>query len=451
MLNYLRDKFAALQTRARYQRLIQEQLLSILEREPRELAESSWQPLNASQPGSKSFTHSQTTPRDIREKARNLVATNPHARNVLRLLENYVVGSGLSLAFDQQHQNTNLAQQLQTLWKQFLAGNAPHFSFLSFARRQWRDGEVFVRKFPQATWPPQIRFIDPELVQPDDEDPTTQGILTDWNDAETPVEYLILPPQEHARPVPISAHEIHHTKIGVDANEKRGISYFAPLIEPLEKYEKWLETELQARKLQSSIVLWRKVQGTPSQINSAVNQSSTLAGTGVRKETFHPGTIVTTSQGTDIQFLSPNTNFGDSIPLGRSILLCAAAAAGLPEFMLTSDASNANFASTMVAEGPAVKLFAAEQHALTSELNRLVTWIMAEATTLDLIPRNWREQVDLKWSLPNLVSRDRPRERLADLRLAEAEILSKAEVARRDGVDPQQMQREISHEQNSPS
>jgi hypothetical protein len=29
----------------------------------------------------------------------------------------------------------------------------------------------------------------------------------------------------------------------------------------------------------------------------------------------------------------------------------------MPEFMLTSDASNANFASTMVAEGPAVKNF----------------------------------------------------------------------------------------------
>ncbi len=30
----------------------------------------------------------------------------------------------------------------------------------------------------------------------------------------------------------------------------------------------------------------------------------------------------------------------------------------MPEFMLTSDASNANYASTMVAEGPAMRMFA---------------------------------------------------------------------------------------------
>ena len=29
----------------------------------------------------------------------------------------------------------------------------------------------------------------------------------------------------------------------------------------------------------------------------------------------------------------------------------------MPEFMFTSDASNANYASTMVAEGPAVRMF----------------------------------------------------------------------------------------------
>ena len=29
----------------------------------------------------------------------------------------------------------------------------------------------------------------------------------------------------------------------------------------------------------------------------------------------------------------------------------------MPEFMFTSDASNANYSSTLVAEGPAVKMF----------------------------------------------------------------------------------------------
>ena len=38
-------------------------------------------------------------------------------------------------------------------------------------------------------------------------------------------------------------------------------------------------------------------------------------------------------------------------------LRAAAAALAMPEYMLSGDASNANFSSTMVAEGPAVKTF----------------------------------------------------------------------------------------------
>ena len=39
----------------------------------------------------------------------------------------------------------------------------------------------------------------------------------------------------------------------------------------------------------------------------------------------------------------------------------------MPEFMLTSDASNANYSSTMVAEGPAVKMFDRLQHEMLGD------------------------------------------------------------------------------------
>ena len=39
----------------------------------------------------------------------------------------------------------------------------------------------------------------------------------------------------------------------------------------------------------------------------------------------------------------------------------------MPEFMLTSDASNANYASTMVAEGPAMRMFARLQADLVND------------------------------------------------------------------------------------
>ena len=53
------------------------------------------------------------------------------------------------------------------------------------------------------------------------------------------------------------------------------------------------------------------------------------------------------------------------------------------------------------------------------------------------------DRVMAKWCFAELVNRDRPRERMADVRLIEAEVLSRAEVARRDGADPEVMRQEL--------
>jgi hypothetical protein len=45
-----------------------------------------------------------------------------------------------------------------------------------------------------------------------------------------------------------------------------------------------------------------------------------------------------------------------------------------------------------------------------------------------------------------LINRDRPREREADARLVEQKILSRAEVVRREKIDPAIMRREIEEE-----
>jgi hypothetical protein len=114
--------------------------------------------------------------------------------------------------------------------------------------------------------------------------------------------------------------------------------------------------------------------------------------------------------------------------------------------MLTSDASNSNYASTMIAEGPAVKLFQSEQQFFATEFTRLWRWVLSDAVVQRRLPADFFERVEPHWSFPQLVNRDRPRERLADVRLVESQILSRAEVARRDGADPKIMREEIAVE-----
>src|SRR5262245_51043752 len=160
----------------------------------------------------------------------------------------------------------------------------------------------------------------------------------------------------------VPADRILHTKIGVDANVKRGVSIFRPVLNELKRFQGWLDVELVHRKLAASIVMVRKhQQNYPGGVSSFADDAATSpltpprAGEGLgwgRRVKIQPGSIIDT-QGFDLEYLSPNTHFDDASLLGRTILLSIAAGTGLPEFMLSADASNANYASTLAAEGPA--------------------------------------------------------------------------------------------------
>ncbi|MBX3443396.1 MAG: phage portal protein [Planctomyces sp.] len=447
MWTLIRDALATVRLKARYQRLIHERLLQFTEEgcQPAPPEGGRWR-----QVGGALRDLGEPERRDARDRARQLVLSNPHAKNIMRLLEVYVAGPGLRLTHQPAeaegtgalaNRAMRQARRADGLWRLFLDQNASHYTPREHARRAWRDGECFVRRFPSPVWPPAVRFLDPEAIAETSEHPGSAGILTDPDDVERPVAYLQVAADSGRLVERIPAEELLHTRIGVDSNQKRGVTVFSPVLDTLDCFDRWIETELLARKLQSSIVLWRKVQGSPQQ---AASLADVAAGSdGGRREPIRPGTIVTTNHGTDIQFLQPNTNFTDAVPLGRMLLLNIAAGAGLPEFMLTSDASNANFASTMVAEGPAVKLFQSEQQFFAAEYTRLWRMAMTDAVRMGLLGGDFFERVAPQWTFPQLVTRDRSRERLADVRLVETGVLSRAEVARRDGADPARMREEL--------
>jgi len=457
MLSFLRDQLAIIGLRARYQRVVHERMLELTETHSPQAVSSdpgNWQLLGGAKQTSREPLRS-----TILERSRTVARENPYACNILRLLEAYVAGPGLKLNHQPDEERVGepeteeMMRRADNLWDEFLASNLRHYSFREHARRAWRDGESFLRKFSTDTWPPALRFIDPEMIVAAADHPETQGIITVPEDVERPVAYLKGEPGTSRTLEQIPAEEILQTRVGVDSNEKRGVPIFAPILDALDNYAKWMETEMLARKLQSSIVLWRKVQGSAQTVGSTADRAGQFSGSGSsresRQERFHPGTILTTNHGTDIQFLQPNTNFGDAVPLGRMLLLSVAAGAGLPEFMLTADASNANFASTMVAEAPAVKFFQAEQEFFAREFTRLWQWVMADAVEQGLLPLDFFERMDVRWTFPQLVNRDRSQERLADVQLIESGVLSRSEVARRDGVDPGVMRAERRVEEES--
>ncbi|OYW24856.1 MAG: hypothetical protein B7Z55_01000 [Planctomycetales bacterium 12-60-4] len=166
MLTYLRDKWRSAQLHARYQRIVQERVLELIEaRGPEQI---------------KKFflLDTQLTAEDeeltpTMKLKRKLVQTNPYARNLLRLLEVYVAGPGMRVTA--AGDDPDLIGRCDQLWQQFLSANRRHFTFVETARRTWRDGECFVRLFAQSQWPPAVRYIDPEPSDRPPIDPIPKG------------------------------------------------------------------------------------------------------------------------------------------------------------------------------------------------------------------------------------------------------------------------------------
>lgn len=461
------EPLAAYWSRKRLERLCTEQAIRLIESQPAAAIEDDdadrWQLLSTTK-----ATVDQTSTRD---KARLLAERNPFARNALMLYRHYVVGTGMqhevvpcptgSCSPDAAipHDSTVIAQAGQ-LWRAFLTANqwdTGNRRDWEFCQRTWRDGECFLRLFRQSAWPPRVHFVDPERIA---SDPVTglpdEGIATQEHNVEVPLAYRVQLDESRFEMVP--ADRMLHCKIGVDANVKRGLSILTTAIDALQKYQSWLDVELIHRKVASSIVLIRKhtgnhhAGGVPGFADWAAAGSPTPGPLTPqqRRALLQPGTMIDT-QGYDLQYLSPDSHFDDASILGRRLLLAVAAGTGLPEFMLTADAANANYSSTLVAEGPAVRLFASWQAFFIGQWQALFRLVMQEAVRLMLLPANALPYLHVTITPPAVAVRKRKEEAEADAIYFDRGALSRRELARRDRVDPSTMEREKQEESNFPS
>jgi len=109
----------------------------------------------------------------------------------------------------------------------------------------------------------------------------------------------------------------------------------------------------------------------------------------------------------------------------------------MPEFMLSSDASNANYSSTMVAEGPAVKMFERLQHEMLEDDVDVMRRVVFHAVEAGRLPAEAIADVDIRGIAPTLAVRDRLKEAQADQILVRNGAMSVATMAMRNGLDPE--------------
>ncbi|NUQ66269.1 MAG: hypothetical protein HUU20_27730, partial [Pirellulales bacterium] len=156
-----------------------------------------------------------------------------------------------------------------------------------------------------------------------------------------------------------------------------------------------------------------------------------------------PGTILDAFAGTAYEFPAAGVDAARYVAVLQAELRAIASRLVMPEFMLTSDASNANYASTMVAEGPAVRMFQRLQREMIEDDLEVMRRAVSAAVAAGKLPREASTAVDIQAVPPTLAVRDRLKEAQADQILVRNGAMSIATLAMRHGLDPQREQERI--------
>jgi len=288
---------------------------------------------------------------------------NTHARAIVRSLVKFTLGKGPKIDPDAENEKVN------EVWEDFRRQNKFNWREKEIATRLFRDGEVFLRLFreksPNQNGDVKIRFIRATQISK----PTrgvgggkkfgneySFGIKTEPEDVETPVSYTRCDSDGNFKEE-IKAEEIIHLKVFSDSDQKRGVSVLRVCSKRLKQYDEWLEDRIVLNKVRSAIALVRTVEGSASKVKEIRNENLSDNLSSSKKKVKAPprGTIITASKGIEYNMLSPNINASDVAEDGRSMLLSIAAGVGMPEMIFTGDYSNANYASSLIAQNPFVR------------------------------------------------------------------------------------------------
>jgi len=308
-------------------------------------------------------------------------------------------------------------------------------------RRKDRDGECFLRLFTAADGTTRLRFVEPAQVATPPEAAGLAhhglGIITDPHDVET-VEGFYVDGK------PVDAAEIQFRKANVDVNVKRGLPLFYPVRKNLRRAEKLLRNMSVVAEIQSAIAIIRKHRAaTSSGVRQFVQDQADLSATSnATGQTNHfkrygPGTILDATAGTEYDFPAAGIDAGRYVAVLQAELRAIASRLVMPEFMLSSDASNANYASTMVAEGPAVKMFERMQHEMIEEDVELLGRVVDAAVAAGRLPSEASTAVEITGVAPSVATRDRLRDARADQILLQCGAMSPRTMAMRHGLEPE--------------
>jgi hypothetical protein len=402
----------------------------------------------------------------IRGVARWLAATDETSIGVLENLTNYVVGTGFTYTVVERTGGAaprGLVDAVQRMVDEFQEQNAwRRVEREAFARSR-RDGEVFLRLLPNAG-SVRVRFVEPELVtRPDDARFLSEyagaydldwefGVATDLGDAETVHGYHVDHSGDGREWEYVPAESLEHVKLNVDSGVKRGLSDFYAAASEIEQAGKLAHNTAEGAAIQATIAYIKEAAvGTgrdsleshrAAHTDWTVQHPTPDGGSrSVRYEKFHPGRVITTAGMKYHAGPLGGSNAPTFIEVIQMVLRRVGQRWSMPEYLVSGDASNANYSSTLVAESPFVKAAESKQM-FYEEAFRSLHWKMLRiAHAYDAFAR-WdvdfarlRRLVKLRLETPRVSVRNRSEETNIRGTLHAAGILSRRTWAALEELD----------------
>ncbi|MGQ0637313.1 MAG: phage portal protein [Planctomycetaceae bacterium] len=375
----------------------------------------------------------------IRGAARQLAANSAVAVGALDALANYTLGSGFTFTAHSDVENPRLETAVQRVIDEFIDEHEFCGTFdRELHRRSREDGEAFVLLYPLENNRVRARFLEPEQIS-EPADPAgverwlgdeaenvaswTFGVHAPAGEPDAIAGYHVLFDSFGRDWDYIPADQIEHVKRNVPRNAKRGVSDFHAIQGDLEREAKLRRNTAEGAALQAAVawVIQAPLGSTQAQMQSVgANPSAAFLRTagahGSATQSalkYGPGTILKPSPGLEYKpgpmGSERNPNF---VLVAQYILRSIGVRWNMPEYLISGDAGNANYASTLVAESPFVKAREADQQFYRRHFHSLIWKVLRLAWQQGRFERHgisWREleeQIDVKVDVPSVSTRD---------------------------------------------
>ncbi|MGH7127059.1 MAG: hypothetical protein ACREIV_00725, partial [Planctomycetaceae bacterium] len=119
-----------------------------------------------------------------------------------------------------------------------------------------------------------------------------------------------------------------------------------------------------------------------------------------------PGTILDAPAGLEYDFPAKGLDAANFVTVLKAELRSIAARLVMPEYMFTSDASNSNYASTVAAEAPALKMFERLQTTIVTQDREVINRVLANAAATGRLPENVHQLIEVNIRPPTLQNRE---------------------------------------------